>query len=58
MEVGIYQQLFELLHTYVYGGVELTADMNLTLTIASTAGALFLVSLPFILVWGIVKIFR
>lgn len=58
MQTGIYQQLFELLHTYVYGGVDLTADMNLTLTIAATFGALFLVSLPFILVWGIVKIFR
>ena len=58
MQTGIYQQLFELLHTYVYGGAALTSDMNLTLTIASTAGALFLVSLPFILVWGILKIFR
>ena len=58
MQTGIYQQLFELLHTYVYGGAALTADMNLTLTIAATFGALFLVSLPFILVWGILKIFR
>ena len=58
MQTGIYQQLFELLHTYVYGGVTLTADMNLTLTIAATFGALFLVSLPFLLVWGILKIFR
>lgn len=58
MQIGIYQQLFQLLHTYVYGGVDLTADMNLTLTIAATFCSLFLVSLPFILVWGILKIFR
>lgn len=58
MSTGIYQQLFELLHTYVYGGVDLTADMSLTLTIAATVGSLLLVSLPFILVWGVIKIFR
>ncbi len=58
MTISIYQQLFELFHTYIYGGIELTADMNLTLTVMATAGAVFLASLPFVIVWGVLKLFR
>lgn len=54
--ISIYQRLFELIHEYVYGNVELTNDMNLVCTLLSTAGSIFLVALPFILVWNVIKL--
>ena len=56
--MGIYNELFLLLHTYIYGLAELTPDMNLTLTFLATAGSLFVVALPFLLVWQVIKLFR
>lgn len=53
--MGIYQELYTLLHTYIYGGVTMTADMELTCTLISTAGAIFVVALPFLLVWNVCK---
>lgn len=53
--MGIYQSLFDLLHTHIYGGVTLTADMNLTCTILSTIGAVALVAMPFCVVWKMIK---
>lgn len=47
----MYQNLFDLIHTYIYGGVELTSDMSLICTLISTIGCVFLVSLPFIVVY-------
>lgn len=48
---GIYQGLFDLIQTYIYGGVELTADMNLVCTLLATAGSIFCIALPFVVVW-------
>lgn len=54
--MGIYQNLFELIKTYIYGGVELTPSMELTATLISTLGSVFLVALPFILVLWVCKL--
>lgn len=51
----MYQNLYELLQNGIYGAVELSADMELTLTIMATCGCLFLVSLPFLLIFKIIK---
>lgn len=52
----MYFELYTLLQQYIYGvDTVLTADMTLTLTLLSTVGSLFLVGLPFLLVW---KVFR
>lgn len=60
MEVQpIYPQIYALLQTYIYGAdVVLTGDQTLTLTFMATAACLFLVSLPFLLVWQFLKFFR
>lgn len=53
---GIYLSLFSVLQQYIYGlGTELTPDMSLTLTLLSTLGSVFIVSVPFLLVWKVVK---
>lgn len=47
----IYFQLYELLHMYIYGlETVLTPDMTLTLTMMATAGSVFVVAIPFIIV--------
>lgn len=55
--MSIYQSLFDLIHTHIYGGVVLTADMNLVCTLISTIGCLFCVAVPFIVVIRIIKAF-
>lgn len=57
--VPIYPQIYLLLQTYIYGvDAVLTGDQTLTLTVMATAASVFLVSLPFLLVWRFLKLFR
>lgn len=60
MQSGIYYQAFDLFLTYIYGvdAVALTSDQTLTLTILATVASVFLVSLPFVLVWQVLRFFR
>lgn len=53
MVSSMYQSLFDLIHTYVYGSVELTSDMSLVCTLIATIGSLFFVALPFIVVYKV-----
>lgn len=54
--MSLYDSAFQLFHEYVYGiDAVLTADQNLTLTILSTLCALFVVLLPFMLVWFVLR---
>lgn len=48
--MGIYQNCYDLIQQYIYGGAELTASMELTATLVSTLASLFLVALPFVIV--------
>lgn len=55
----IYPVIYSLLQTYIYGAdAVLSGDQTLTLTFMATAACLFLVSLPFLLVWQFLKFFR
>lgn len=53
--MSIYQSIFDIIHTYIYGGVTMTADMTLTTTLLSTGASIFVVALPFTVVWKIIK---
>lgn len=51
----MYYELYNLLSEHIYGlDAVLTGDQTLTLTVLATTGCVFLVSLPFILVWKVV----
>lgn len=50
---SIYQSCFDLIQTYIYGGVELTSDMNLVCTLMATIACIFCFALPFLLVWKV-----
>lgn len=55
--MSIYQALYDLIELYVYGGnVELGSHMDLICTLISTIGCLFIVFIPFIVVWRVLKL--
>lgn len=55
---GAYYELYDLLSGFLYGSdAVLTGDQTLTLTMISTAGALFVIAMPFVLVWNAIKLF-
>ena len=52
----MYQDLYALLSQYIYGAdAVLTEHMELTLTILSTLGSVFVAALPFIAVFLIIR---
>lgn len=53
--MSIYQSCYDLIQTYIYGGVELTSDMSLVCTLVSTCACLFCFALPFILVFLVIS---
>ena len=58
MDGGMYYVLYDLLSGYIYGAdAVLTGDMQLTLTMICTMGALFVVAVPFLVVWRFIRMF-
>lgn len=56
MSVNIFQSLYDLLNTYIFGGsVEVNTYADLVLTLISTIGVLFAVSIPFLVVFSAIK---
>ena len=53
--MSIYQSCFDLIHTYIYGGVTLTSDMSLVCTFMASAACIFLFALPFCIVWKVIR---
>ena len=56
MENGIYQNLYNLVAQYVYGGVDLTPEMELVNVAIRTLGCLFIVALPFLVLYLILRL--
>ena len=54
--MSIYESCVELIHTYIYGGAELTADMNLVMTLLATTACIACFALPFVIVWLVIKL--
>lgn len=53
----MYFNLYEILRNGIYGAeTVLTGDMELTLTLLATIGCVFLVSLPFLLVYKFIRL--
>ena len=54
----MYYELFTMLSDFIYGAeAVLTTDQNLVLTMMSTAGVLFVVGMPFLVVWRVIRVF-
>lgn len=57
MNGGIYQTCYELVAQYVYGGsAQLESYQDLVCVAVSTLACLFVIALPFILVWRVIKL--
>lgn len=55
----MYYELFNLLHTHLYGAdAVLDEFQTLVLTELSTIGIVFLAALPFLVVWKMISFFR
>lgn len=55
--MSIYQNIYDLIVTYVYGGATLSAHMELVTVTLATIGCVFVFALPFVLVWKVCKMF-
>lgn len=53
--MNIYQDIFDIVKQYIFGGVELTANMDLVAITLSTIGCVFVFALPFVIVCRIIK---
>lgn len=53
--MNIYQNLYDIIQQYIFGGAELTANMDLVATLTATWGVMFLIAIPFILVWSVIR---
>ena len=54
--MSIYQSLYDLINTYIFGGLIATGSyQELVAILFSTLGCVFLISLPFMVVWKVVK---
>lgn len=54
--MNIYNSIYDLLNTYVFGG-SITANsvQDLAVTLVSLTACIFLVSIPFLIVWKVIK---
>lgn len=54
--MNIYQSLYDLINTYVYGNSIVVGSVaDLVATLISTLGCIYLISLPFMLVYFVIK---
>lgn len=53
--MSIYQNCYDLIHTYIYGGVTMGSEMELVCILLATMACVFLFACPFILVWKIIR---
>ena len=52
----MFNEIYTLFYTYIYGiDTVLSPDMSLTLTLLSTIACLFVVSIPFLVVWKVIR---
>lgn len=54
--MGIYQNIYNLIHTYIYGGVAMTESMILTNTLVSTILCLAVLAIPFVVVYFCIRL--
>ena len=53
--MSIYQNIYDLIVQYIYGGVQLTSDMELVTVTLATMACIFVFALPFLVVWKVIR---
>ena len=54
--MSVYQSLFDLVQQYIFGGGTLNANAELVCMLVSTIGSVFLIAVPFMVVWKVIKL--
>lgn len=54
--MSIYTQIYSILHEYIFGLAELTTAQDSALSLISLAFCSFIVFIPFVLVWRVIKL--
>lgn len=54
--MSIYQNIYDLIIQYIYGGGVLTADMELVTVTLATMACVFVFALPFLVVWKVIRL--
>lgn len=55
--MSVYQSLYDLISTYIFGGnIVANSYQELVTILISTCGCIFLISIPFLIVWKIIKV--
>lgn len=53
--MSIYQSLYNLIETYIFGSITPESVQDLATTLISLMGCVFLIALPFMIVFKIIK---
>mgnify|MGYP003302962537 FL=1 len=53
---NIYLDLYDIVHQYLFGGSTLASKQYLVCTLVATLGSVFIIALPFAIVWRVIKI--
>lgn len=53
--MNIYQDIFYIIQEYIFGGQALTAHQDLVAVTLATIGCVFTFSIPFMVVWKVIK---
>lgn len=51
----MYQNIYSIVQQYVFEGAVLTPNMDLIATLISSIAVIFMVALPFTIVWRVIK---
>lgn len=51
-----YTNLYNLISTYIYGGVTAGTPEELVCILVATLGSLFIIAVPFAVVWKVIKV--
>lgn len=54
--MNIYNDIYQIIQQYIFGGAELTANMDLVAITLSTIGCVFVFAIPFLVVWKVINL--
>ena len=54
--VNIYGDIYSLIVQYLFGGVELSSEMELITIFLSSVATIFVFAIPFIVVWKVIQL--
>lgn len=54
--MNIYNDIYSIIQQFIFGGAELSANMDLVAVTLATIGCIFVFAVPFIVVWKVIEL--